>query len=322
MTNSSVTYGYDAALKSLLYDRFADTIGINITSSKTDNMNQGLFQCPFEIAQREASEKRGTNFLEFMHFYRTGMNPSWDRQRTVLAQRGLWALMDKDADKRLLTNIKAQPVDLLYSVWFWSKNWEKLNLCMEDYIFWQQENPKVEVSYDIGDDKYPIAIRPDLHFGEIVDESTYPEKYEVGTKFIIRMPIKMDGWVFKSTTLKPIRKIRLTVYDKDNVADYSEIIGPNPDVELEQALKFFRKSIYNIAAVDILSKTITIAGKYGDDFIVGSGEDPIKIVIRDSTGNDGIYTISSFSEGMDCTVLVVEEELKSSKADGVIQKGN
>jgi hypothetical protein len=315
MTSSSVTYGYDVALKSLLYDRFADTIGINITSSKTDNMNQGLFQCPFEIAQREASEKRSTNFLEFMHFYRIGMNPSWDRQRTVLAQRGLWALMDKDADKRLLTNIKAQPVDLLYSVWFWSKSWEKLNLCMENYIFWQQENPKVVVSYDIGDDKYPIAIRPDLHFGEIVDESTYPEKYEVGTKFIIRMPIKMDGWVFKSTTLKPIRKIRLTVYDKDNVTDYSEIIGPNPNTELEQALKFFRKSIYNIIAVSILDGKITVAGKYGIDFSVGE-----KIIIRDSTGNDGMYTVSIVSQGADSIVLTVVEELRSSIADGVIQK--
>jgi hypothetical protein len=318
MTSSSVTYGYDAALKSLLYDRFADTIGISLLSSdKIENMNQGLFQCPFEIAQREASEKRSTNFLEFMHFYRMGMNPSWDRQRTVLAQRGLWALMDKDADKRLLTNIKAQPVDLLYSVWFWSKNWEKLNLCMEDYIFWQQENPKVEVSYDIGDDKYPIAIRPDLHFGEIVDESTYPEKYEVGTKFIIRMPIKMDGWVFKSTTLKPIRKIRLTVYDKDDVTDYSEIIGPDPNTGLEQALKFFRKSIYNIIAVSILDGKITVAGKYGIDFSVGE-----KIVIRDSTGNDGMYTVSIVSQGADSTVLVVEEPLYSSVVDGVIQKRN
>jgi len=318
MTSSSVTYGYDAALKSLLYDRFADTIGISLLSSdKIENMNQGLFQCPFEIAQREASEKRSTNFLEFMHFYRMGMNPSWDRQRTVLAQRGLWALMDKDADKRLLTNIKAQPVDLLYSVWFWSKNWEKLNLCMEDYIFWQQENPKVEVSYDIGDDKYPIAIRPDLHFGEIVDESTYPEKYEVGTKFIIRMPIKMDGWVFKSTTLKPIRKIRLTVYDKDDVTDYSEIIGPDPNTGLEQALKFFRKSIYNVIAVSTIDGKITVAGKYGIDFSVGE-----KIIIRDSTGNDGMYTVSIVSQGADSTELELVEPLSSSVVDGVLQKEN
>jgi hypothetical protein len=223
--------------------------------------------------------------------------------------------MDKDADKRLLTNIKAQPVDLLYNVWFWSKDWEKLNLCMENYIFWQQENPKVLVSYDIGDDKYPITIRPDLHFGDIVDESTYPEKYEVGTKFIIRMPIKMDGWVFKSTTLKPIRKIRLTVYDKDNVTDYSEIIGSNPNVELEQALRFFRKLIYNVIAVGIPDNSVTIAGKYGIDFSVEG-----KIIIRDSTGNDGMYTVFSVSQGIDSTVLVVEEPLSSSVVDGVIQK--
>jgi len=129
------------------------------------------------------------------------------------------------------------------------------------------------------------------------------------------MPIKMDGWVFKSTTLKPIQKVRLTVYDKNNVEDYSEIIGSNPNTELEQALRFFRKLIYGIISVDKINKKITIAGKYGSDFSVGE-----KIIIRDSTGNDGMYTVSNVLQGVDSTTLTLVESLPDSTADGIVQK--
>lgn len=310
MAASSITNGYDLALKSLLYDRFASIIGIDtLSSSKVTNMNQGLIQCPFELARRMISEKRGKTFLEFMSFYKVGISPSWSRQRSVVAQRGLWVA--HDIDKRYLTNVKAQPVDISYNVWFWSKSLDKVNQCMEEYIFWQQENPKVTLLYN---DIYPI--RPDLHFGDIVNESTYPEQFDKGADFILRMPIKMDGWIFKSTDATDvIRKIVLTVYDKDDVEDYSEIIGPDPDTELEAALRFFRKSIYNIFAVDTSANSLTIAGTYGSDFSV---ED--KLIIRGSTGNDGMYILSSVSEGEDTTVIIVEETLPDSTADGVIQK--
>lgn len=311
---SSITNGYDLALKNLLYDRFASVIGIDSLSSvRETNMNQGLFQCPSEIAQREASEKRGSNFLEFMNFQRVGMNPSWDRQRSVLAKRGLWIAYD--IEKKHLTNIKAQPIDLSYNVWFWSKSLDKVNQCMEEYAWWQQRNPKVILEYQVGDTKYPI--RPDLHFGDIVDESTYAKKYEEGVKFILRMPIRMDAWVFESTTIRTIRKIILTVYDKNDIQQYSDIIGSDPDVELKAALRFFRKSIYNILEVSLPGNSVTIAGKYGSDFSV---ED--KIFIRSSTRNDGMYTLLSISESDDTTVLVVKEVLSSSVADGVIQKEN
>lgn len=312
---SSIVYGYDLALKSLLYDRFASTIGIDISSDTVENMNQGLFQCPDDIAQREASEKRGKNFLEFMNFQRMEIRPSWDRQRSVLAKRGLWVATN--GDKKTITNIKAQPVDLVYNIWFWSKSLDKVNQCMEEYIWWQQDNPKVVLHYTIGEDEYPI--RPDLHFGEIIDQSTYPDKYEIGAKFILMMPVTMDAWVLKSTTLKPIRKIRLTVYDKDEVTNYSDIVGSDPDVELEAALRFFRKSIYGIINVNLLENSATIAGKFGNDFSTST-----KVIIRDSTGNDGIYTISTggISEGADSTKLILEETLADSTADGVIQKQN
>lgn len=306
---SSITNGYDLALKSLLYDRFASIIGIDsLSSSRETNMNQGLIQCPFELARRMTSEKRGSTFLEFMSFYKVGISPSWSRQRSVVAQRGLWVA--RDIDKSYLTNVKAQPIDISYDVWFWSKSLDKVNQCMEEYIFWQQENPKVVLLYN---DLYPI--RPDLHFGDIVNESTYPDQFDKGADFILRMPIKMDGWVFKSTTAEVIRKIVLTVYDKNDVEDYSEIIGTDPDTELESALRFLRKSIYNIFAVDLLANSLTIAGTYGSDFSVGD-----KLIIRDSTGNDGMYTLLSVSEGEDSTIVIVEETLPDSTADGVIQK--
>lgn len=311
MSSTSNTYVYDFGLKSLLYTKFASLLGLDsISKDATHNMNYGIFQAPFDLALREASELRGVNFLEFISFYRIGTDPSWSRQRTSLARRGIWVALD-DTEKSAI-HIKAQPIDLSYEVYFWSKNLEKVYKCIEQYILWQQDNPKISLLYN---DKYEIT--PDLHFGNIVDDSSYDEKYDKGVIHCYRMPIKIDGWVLQSSSdSKIIHKIVLTTYDKDDITSYSDIID-NPDSALAQALKFFRKVFYGINTANVLEKYFLITGNYASDLTIGE-----KVILRGSTANDGMYTIVSATDIGENTKIVVSEVPTDDTGDGVLLREN
>lgn len=300
---SSIGKEYDLAVKALLYNRFKTILGIDTLAQK-----YGIVQAPSEIALREMAERRGENFLDFISVYRGPFGPSWKRQRTSLARRGVW--LDQN------THVKAQPIDISYDVWFWSKDADKLYEAIESYIFWQQEYPKITLTYL---DTYEIT--PDLHFGDIVDESTYDEKYDMGVIFKFRMPIKIDGWILKSESVGVIEKIQLTVYDKDELGggDYESIIveDSSQDTEMEAALNFFRRHLYNISSVDIDGNYILIEGDWASDFTVGDN-----LIIQGSTDNNGLYTLSAVELSGSYTKVTLTEDLTSTTADGVIYKAD
>lgn len=290
-----------------------------IYRSEETNINLGVFQFPKEGAQRFAAEKRGETFLEFINFWRMGASFSWARNRTPLARRGMW--LDIDGSGKNTTHVKAVPIDLNYNAWFWSKDLDKIYKVIEDYVFWQQNDPKISVLYN---DIY--ELRPDIHFGEIVDESTVAEQYQEGIIYVYKMPIKVDGWVLKGDSFKTIHKIKVTFYDKNDITDYSEIIveDTDQDTEMEAALRFFSRAVYNISSVDRSAHSIGIVGNFEADFAIGdkitiwnSSTDPIT-----QKSNDGTYTIASDGAVYvgDKTIVVVDEVLNSSIADGTIYK--
>jgi hypothetical protein len=300
---ASITKPYDIGLKSLLYSRFKTILGIDSL-----DMKYGIIQCPEEIALREFAERRGDNWLDFISFYRTTSGPSWSRQRSVLANRGVWLAAD--------VNVTAQPIDLGYFATFWSKDLDKLYEVVESYILWQHDFPKLTLTYA---DTYPIE--PDLHFGEITDESTYTAKYDTGVIFAFRMPIKVDGWVLQTKTVEEygelIEKIRLTVYDSDDVVNYETIYVPDSsqDTAAEAALRFFRSNLFGITVATPADKSVTVGGNRVTDFTVGD-----KLIIQGSTGNNGMYTLVSATLIVSDTKLVFEETIASSIADGVVFK--
>jgi hypothetical protein len=313
VASNSFTKSIDLALKLLLYNRFGSILGIDTQSSiAEDNINKGVIQIPKEVAQREIAEKRGEYFLEFMNFWRVGTGFSWDRNRTPVARRGIW-LANVDENKKTDTvHVTAVPVDLNYNVWFWTTELDKAYECIEEYLFWQQDFPKVTLKYD---DIY--ELQPDLHFSEIVDESTVGEKYEVGRYFVFKMPIKIDGWVIKGLSFKTINKIILTLYDKDNVTNYSEIVveDSNQDVELAAALKMFRKRLYAILGIDLVDNVIIIPGNRVSEFNTYD-----IIFVENSTGNDGKYTVVSSSLNDTNTEIKLLEQLKSEIVIGNIYR--
>lgn len=302
---------YDLAIKAVLYSKFASILGIDTQSSSEEtNINRGIFQIPRSVAPRIAAEKRGQTFLEFINFWRVGASFSWARNRTPLSRRGMWAATSADGANTI--HVKAIPIDLSYNAWFWSKDLDKIYQVIEDYVFWQQDNPNISLLYN---DKYELT--PDLHFGEIVDESTVGEQFEEGITYVYRMPIKLDAWILKGLSFKTIYKIRLTVRDKDEITNYEEIMIEDSDqnTELEAALRFSREAIYNIYDIDLSNRSIGISGSFVDDFTVGQ-----RIKIVDSTGNDNMYTVASASyvDEMDKTAVIVDEALVSATADGTI----
>ena len=307
----SLLYSYDRAIKTVLYDKFAPILGIDAqSSSEAININLGIFQIPKEAAQRTAAEKRGQTYLEFISFWRTGAAFSWKRNRTPVSRRGIWVATSADGADTV--QVKGVPIDLTYDVWFWSKNIDKIYQVIEKYIFWQQDNPNISIEYN---DAYELT--PDLHFGEIVDESTVGEQFTAGITYVYRMPIRLDAWVLESGSSKVIYKIRFTVRDKDELTNYEEIFleDSNQDTEMEAALRFSREAIYNISEVNLSSNSIGILGSFASDFVEGQ-----KIKIVDSTDNDNVYTITSksYMGETDITTVVVVEALVSATGDGTI----
>ena len=290
---ASFTKTIDNTLKTLLFAKFATLLGVDESGSPANNIN-------------EIAEKRGETFLSFMNFWRTGTTFSWERQRTSVARRGFYVAVDDE--KLETTHIKAVPIDLHYDVWLWSKDLDKVYQCIEKYMFWQQDNPNMSITYN---SLYTLGL--DLHFDEVVDESTVVEKYESGVIFIYRFPIKIDAWVFEDSNTATINRIVLNLYDKADVSDYTEIIveDSNQNTELQAALLMFSKKLYGILEVDSTNKTIIVPGNFASDFSVSQS-----IIWENSTDNDEEYTIVSATNIDDTTVIVVAEAIVSDTADG------
>jgi hypothetical protein len=313
---ASFLQGYDIAMRSLVFDRFKSVFSWNdLADADADRVNLSVCICPKGIALREFSEKRTRDYLSVpaANVWRMGTAFSWARQRSVVARRGFNIQSGSD-----IINVTANPMDLTYGVWFWSQKLELIYQAIERYTAWQHDNPKIEVTYN---DIY--TLDPEFHFAEVVDESDIEQIYSTGKYFVWRMPLVVDAWLLKAGDGSDIiiNKVRLTVYDKDDVTDYDSIVveDSGQDVELEAALRLDRLSIYGITAVDLTENTVSVPNDRETDFSVG---DRIRIV--GSTSNDEMYTVSSdgaaYDEGSDVTAIYLVETLVDDTADGYIEE--
>lgn len=303
MANSFIK-SIDLAVRTLLYTKFGSILGIDTYSSEDDeNINRGVVFVPKEIAEKVVADKRGSTFLEFINFYRKGPSPAWKRNRSVVARRGI------DAGSK---TVKSVAVDLNYDIWFWSNDLNKIDLCCETYLFWQYTNPKLTIVYNTD---YTLTF--DLHFGEIIDESTIPEKYTQGIKYIYMMPLKVDGQIFQSSEFGVIEKIQVRLWDADDLDNYTDVVVEDSDYDSELAslLQLSEARIYGITAVDLVANTITIANDQTSELNIGDYVD-----IEDSTANDRTYTIANVALSGDDTIITLTESLSDDTVDGVVIK--
>lgn len=309
----SFTYSYDVGIRALAYQRFGAILGIDqLGGTDAESINKGVVLCPKAIALRYVSEKRGQDYLEFINVHRRSISFSWPRNRTVVARRGLrYQLSDGT-----IATIKADAVDLDYDVWVWSQDLDKVNLCVEKYIQWQHETPQLQIVYESD-----FTLNPILQFSPVVDDSRIEDVFDTGKYWVFRIPIHVEGWLPKDPgqQIGRANKIRLTMYDKDSVTSYSEIITPGSDqnTALEAALRLFRASLYGIVEASPTAKTFSIYDDRASEFTAGN-----KIQVQDSTDNDEMYTVVSatYDSDNDLTVITVSETLVSSTADGDIYR--
>lgn len=305
---SSFLQTIDIGLRASLFSKFEDLLDLV-------SINRGVVFYPKEVAFRMIAEKKGTAISEFINVWRVSIAPSMERQRTPVARRGMVMKYVDDTDLVASTVVKAMPVDLEYNVWFWTKNIENINLIAERYLFWQQDNPNLSLYYNT---IYPVEF--DLHFGELVDESNVPSMLDKGNHFCMRVPIKMDGWVFVGDNdSKIIQKIELELYDSQNLTNYKECIFESDDYDgdVEAALRLYEEHIFGILGVSVSAKTFTVNRTSASEFVANA-----YIYVDDSTGNDGRYTIVSAVDGVDNTVVTVLEDISDSTVDGTVSLKN
>lgn len=249
MVDSSVATSFlqsiDIGLRGLLFTKFYDIL-------KLTSVNEGVVLYPKEIALREMAEKREEVAVEMISLWKVRIAPDWKRMRTPVARRGMLMNYVNTSTKLNIGSVKAVPVALGYNVWFWTHYRERFNQIAERYLFWQQDNPNLNlqltVTYtdngDVSASGYPVEF--DIHFGELTDESIVVNKYDEGQYFVLNTPITIDGWAFVTGVIPTAATIKLTIYDKNDLTtldEYSEIIveDSSQDVELEVALKLSEK---------------------------------------------------------------------------------
>ena len=184
MLNSFIN-AYDFAVRTLAYTKFGSILGINTGSGTVaDKINKGVILSPRAIAQRQIAEKRGGTSVEFISVWRDSASFDWERNRTVLARRGLDVTLNNGTTR----NVTAIAANIKYSMCLWSRSADKIAQCMEDYLFWWHTAPKINLTFnDV------FTINPDLTFGEITDHSTISELFTKGQLFAYEMPVVIEA---------------------------------------------------------------------------------------------------------------------------------
>ena len=203
----------DRGVQTLVYARFKTILGL--TNLTTDSAIW-----PKDVAFRNIAEKRGRSVVEFFNVWRTSMEFDWQRQRTAVSRRSMY-MSFKDANRNEILETRAVPSTMHYDVWFWTKDYDKLQQVTEEYMWWQHEDPNLNINYN---DIYPMEM--DLHFGPPQDESTVNTMFDQGLYFVLHVPITVDAWIIKGYEEKTIKKIIISIYDDSAV--------PSNPVLLEQ----------------------------------------------------------------------------------------
>jgi hypothetical protein len=162
---------------------------------------------PKNIAQRVMAEKRGENVLEFVSVWLESYKFAWDRQRTPVARKGLYGNYLDDT-KLDITEFKSVPVDLEYSIWYWSKDYDKILKLVERIMFWQHQNPRLEI---LVNDLYPVEFY--MSVADVIDESPVENMFEKGLYFVAKQSLKLEGWIFDQFSLKSVKQIIIKVWN-------------------------------------------------------------------------------------------------------------
>lgn len=192
----------DLAVKTLLFAKFTSDMGFGANDIATS-----VVRAPKDIAMRQLAEKNKDVALEFISYWRDSVAFDWARQSTPVARRGM--NLPSNESGFSLINVKAIPVKMEYTFYVYTKKPDVLNDVTSTYMFWQQDNPNLDMTYN---GNFPVEY--DLHFSGMSDESTVDVQYSKGAMYIGRFGLTIDGWLLESDDLSGwIESIHLKFYE-------------------------------------------------------------------------------------------------------------
>lgn len=190
------------AMKSLLYTKFATTMGLT-------NQNTDISFYPSEIAYRETMEKKGKDILNFISFWVRSFSPALERRRLPT---GLTGLSLASASGEGIITGKAFPVNLNYDIDFWvhPKGLDTLMQVVDDYFYWLYSNPNINLTFN----GYELPMQ--LFFSGLEDTSPHSQRYNDGKYLVYRTSIKVDGWLVRFDSDWEVTSIHCKGYENTN----------------------------------------------------------------------------------------------------------
>jgi hypothetical protein len=222
----------DGAIKAILLNKYGALLDLD-DCAIGDVPNKAIVQWPKDMALRMISEKKQNVRMKFISFWRDGISPDWNRNRTPLARRGM--VFDLSGGAGTTTQrLQMIPVKYNYSIYYWTRDLEHNQRLIEEHMWWQHTFPNLQFVFN---GTYPL--QPQIHFDSIVDESTVDSMLDKGLYFVTKAPITVDGWLIKSedpTSQGLIEKVVLYIKDKDNLIeyDYATLIDEDASIYDEQ----------------------------------------------------------------------------------------
>lgn len=192
----------DFAIKSLIFTKFGPLMGLQ-------DQNKDIIMFPKEVAPRQLAERRGHYDLGFISLWRTMTQYSQARKRTPVAMRGIALNYDNSDAKTAIRSAKAVPADLEYEIQFWSRDLNEMNKVVEEYLFWQYNNPNLDI---LVDGAYPAEF--DLKFGDITDGSSTGEMFDKGLVYTKTLPILMELWIPRFEDVKTVHTAVVSIYEE------------------------------------------------------------------------------------------------------------
>lgn len=191
----------DTAMGQLVFTKFQDLMGF------TDQVKD-IGEYPEKQALRMIAESRGEDTMESASVWRESESMDWSRHNTRLARHGL-PVGYTDASRRQVTTVQALPVQINYTLIFWSLDRDAINQVTNRFIWWVHEYPKMATIL-LPDINFSLDLC--LRFTAPVTHPTVEAELDKGRYFAVTLPITVDGWSLKDELVGTIVKADLLIY--------------------------------------------------------------------------------------------------------------
>ncbi len=193
---------YDMGLKALVFDKAKSVMGL------TDLIKDSAFDHP-DVVLRHIAEKRGSNSVGFVSLWRNTTQGSLVRRNYPAATRRGTLAIDRPRGQDYLS-ASASPLDLSYSITFWSKSLDIINSVVEEFSFWWAETPALDIEIQAGDS---VPIRAPIILGAFNDKSNTSRRYEQGQIYSVELSVQLMAWSIKLREIPTIRRVIVKLYD-------------------------------------------------------------------------------------------------------------